>query len=77
MPVRLSSISFGATKLEIFSRCKSHLHDADMVIAFLDMELIGRIVELGHKVFPGDCYSSGPAATPLSCLSVCLSRKVP
>jgi hypothetical protein len=48
-----------------------------MVIAFLDMELIGRIVELGHKVFPGDCYSSGPAATPLSCLSVCLSRKVP
>jgi len=33
----------------------------------VNMELIGRKVELGHKVFPGDCYSSGPAARPLFC----------
>jgi hypothetical protein len=33
----------------------------------VNMELIGRKVELGHKVFPGDCYSSGSAARPLFC----------
>ena len=28
------------------------------------MELIGRKVKLGHKVFPGDTYSDGEAARP-------------
>lgn len=30
-----------------------------------DMELIGRKVTLGHKVFPGDMFSDGQAARPL------------
>jgi len=29
------------------------------------MELIGRKVEMGHKVFPGDKYSAGDMARPL------------
>jgi uncharacterized OB-fold protein len=29
------------------------------------MELIGKKVRLGAKVFPGDQYSAGPAARPL------------
>jgi len=29
------------------------------------MELIGKKVRLGHKVYPGDMYSAGPAARPL------------
>lgn len=29
------------------------------------MELIGRKVKLGHKVFPGDTYSCGEATRPL------------
>lgn len=29
------------------------------------MELIGRRVKMGHKVFPGDRYSGGDAARPL------------
>jgi len=29
------------------------------------MELIGRRVKMGHKVFPGDKYSAGDAASPL------------
>jgi len=29
------------------------------------MELIGRRVKMGHKVFPGDKYSAGDAARPL------------
>lgn len=29
------------------------------------MDLIGKRVRLGHKVFPGDSYSAGPAARPL------------
>ena len=29
------------------------------------MELIGRSVKLGHKVFPGDKYSAGDMARPL------------
>jgi hypothetical protein len=29
------------------------------------MELIGKKVRLGHKVYPGDSYSAGPAARPL------------
>ena len=31
----------------------------------VSMDLIGRRVRLGHKVFPGDIYSAGPAARPL------------
>ena len=31
----------------------------------VNMELIGKKVRLGHKVFPGDIYSAGPAARPL------------
>ncbi|MBU2622077.1 MAG: Zn-ribbon domain-containing OB-fold protein [Pseudomonadota bacterium] len=31
----------------------------------INMELIGRKVRLGHKVFPGDTYSDGEAARPL------------
>lgn len=30
-----------------------------------DMNLIGKKVKLGHKVFPGDSYSDGEAARPL------------
>ncbi len=30
-----------------------------------NMELIGRRVKMGHKVFPGDKYSAGDAASPL------------
>jgi hypothetical protein len=29
------------------------------------MELIGKRVKMGHKVFPGDKYSAGEAASPL------------
>ena len=29
------------------------------------MELIGRKVKMGHKVFPGDKYSAGEGARPL------------
>jgi len=29
------------------------------------MELIGKRVEMGHKVFPGDKYSAGDAARPV------------
>ena len=31
------------------------------------MDLIGRDVILGHKVFPGDLYSAGEATRPLFC----------
>ena len=31
----------------------------------IGMELIGREVKMGHKVFPGDTYSNGEAARPL------------
>lgn len=37
----------------------------DIDPAEADMELIGRRVKLGHKVFPGDRYSPGEAARPL------------
>jgi uncharacterized OB-fold protein len=30
-----------------------------------DMELIGKKVKMGHKIFPGDKYSAGEAAYPL------------
>jgi len=30
----------------------------------VNMDLIGKKVKLGHKVFPGDQYSAGPAARP-------------
>jgi len=30
----------------------------------VNMELIGKEVKLGHKVFPGDTYSDGEAARP-------------
>lgn len=30
-----------------------------------NMELIGKRVKMGHKVFPGDKYSAGDAASPL------------
>lgn len=33
--------------------------------AKVDMDIIGRHVTLGHKVFSGDIYSSGEAARPL------------
>jgi hypothetical protein len=29
------------------------------------MELIGKRVKMGHKVFPGDKYSAGESASPL------------
>jgi hypothetical protein len=29
------------------------------------MELIGKKVRMGHKVFPGDKYSAGEGARPL------------
>ncbi len=31
----------------------------------VDMNIIGRKVSLGHKVFPGDLYAPGEAARPL------------
>jgi len=31
----------------------------------VNMDLIGKKVKLGYKVFPGDQYSAGPAARPL------------
>jgi uncharacterized protein len=31
----------------------------------INMDLIDKEVKLGHKVFPGDQYSAGPAARPL------------
>lgn len=31
----------------------------------INMDLIGKKVKLGHKVFPGDQYSAGAAARPL------------
>jgi uncharacterized OB-fold protein len=37
----------------------------DIDPAKVGMELIGRKVKLGHKVFPGDQYSAGDAARPL------------
>ena len=37
----------------------------DIDPARVGMELIGRQVKLGHKVFPGDKYSDGDAARPL------------
>ena len=37
----------------------------DMDPAKVTMDVIGRRVTLGHKVFPGDLYSSGEAARPL------------
>lgn len=33
------------------------------------MELIGRKVKMGHKVFPGDKYSAGESARPLFTLA--------
>ena len=33
------------------------------------MELVGRRVKMGHKVFPGDKYSSGEGASPLFSLA--------
>jgi hypothetical protein len=33
------------------------------------MELIGRRVRMGHKVFPGDKYSAGEGARPLFSLA--------
>jgi hypothetical protein len=37
----------------------------DIDPAKVGMELIGRKVKLGFKVFPGDMYSAGPGARPL------------
>jgi hypothetical protein len=37
----------------------------DIDPAKVGIELIGREVKLGHKVFPGDKYSDGEAARPL------------
>jgi hypothetical protein len=31
----------------------------------VNMDLIGKKVKLGHKIFPGDQYSAGPAARPV------------
>jgi len=31
----------------------------------VNMDLIGKKVKLGHKIFPGDPYSAGPAARPV------------
>ena len=31
----------------------------------VDTEIIGKRVKMGHKVFPGDKYSSGESASPL------------
>ncbi len=41
----------------------------EMDPAKVNMEIIGRKVFLGHKVYPGDVYSSGEAARPL--FSIC------
>ena len=35
------------------------------------MEIIGRRVKMGHKVFPGDKYSGGDAARPLFSFETC------
>jgi len=37
----------------------------DMDPSEATMELIGKRVKMGHKVFPGDKYSAGDAARPL------------
>jgi hypothetical protein len=37
----------------------------EMDPAKVDMEIIGRKVTLGHKVYPGDLYASGEAARPV------------
>ncbi len=37
----------------------------EMELAKIDMQLIGRKVKLGHKVFPGDKYSDGEVTRPL------------
>jgi uncharacterized OB-fold protein len=37
----------------------------DMDPSKVDMDVIGRKVTLGHKVFPGDVYSNRSAARPL------------
>jgi uncharacterized protein len=37
----------------------------DMSPEKVNMDLIGKRVKLGHKVFPGDQYSAGPAARAL------------
>jgi len=37
----------------------------DMDPAKVTMDVIGRRVTMGHKVFPGDVYSSGEAARPV------------
>ncbi len=37
----------------------------EMDPARIDMDIIGRKVTLGHKVFPGDVYAGGTAARPL------------
>jgi len=31
----------------------------------ISMDLIGKRVKLGHKVFPGDKYSAGDSARPV------------
>jgi uncharacterized protein len=31
----------------------------------VNMDLIGKKVKLGHKIFPGDQFSAGPAARPV------------
>lgn len=40
-----------------------NLNDSDP--AKTGMDLIGKRVKLGHKVFPGDRYSAGESASPL------------
>ena len=37
----------------------------DIDLTKVTMELIGKRVKMGHKVFPGDKYSAGDAARPL------------
>ncbi len=37
----------------------------DIEPSTITMELIGKRVKMGHKVFPGDKYSAGDAARPL------------
>jgi hypothetical protein len=37
----------------------------DIAPGKIGMDLIGKRVQLGHKLFPGDAYSAGPAARPL------------
>lgn len=41
----------------------------DLDPANTGMELIGRRVKVGHKVFPGDQYSAGESARPLFSLN--------